>query len=565
MMVTSLKNKFINSKCTRCEAGFTIIEMLVAMTIAAMFFASFMAVVVATMQTMRTGDQRTVAQQNSRIAINFMADEIKQASELEPPQFTEYRDARTKGLPTSGQAVDLNNNAVYPVNRRSTDGSARGYIDLNHKDASPGLDEYVDFRSDGMPFDVRPLFPNKINFLMNQSAYFPNTRYSSYDPNYAGGIVDLDGQAITAADNFDNAQAAQVRISYEHQKQPPRTGLKSPLLPSDEGALKNLYLTVAGGSGGGVNLFNKPFVLLRNFEIDNVTGGALNDTVFNQTVFQNLNLIDAGGTPLGIQLPAPSSVLRQIIADHVLDVRFRYYHIRGGAWIEIRYDPYTEHMGQGKVQLPQNVNDGYYRYYNQYGEEIFVWATGNSQEKIDIPTTDIVETYKTEYDQDLTFMPTNEFERGLLLFEGWRFVNTVMITVKGSNQELLDTYLRTVSPEISSASYGTFDINNPDFGLGFVDFQKSGSYLGDAEGQNATNPLWHGADSYREGVSTPPGNSYIPPTDSTIYPFDYVDPNMNPNFDPGRFVTLQTMVIPPILQTRAVQAVSKLALGLSYI
>jgi len=527
------------------------------------------------MQTMRTGDQRTVAQQNSRIAVNFMADEIKQASELEPPSFTEYRDPRTQGLPTNGKAVNLNNGGreVYPIIRRSTDGSAEGIIDLNHKDATGGTDEYESFRmkkpgagdvSDGMPYDIRPLFPNKIDFLMNQSGYFPNTRYSSFDPNLAGGIIDLDGQATSV--DFDNAQSAPVRVTYEHQKQPPRTGFKSPLLPSDEGTIKNLFLTVAGGSGGGVNLFNKPFVLLRSFELDNVTGRGENDTSRNQT-FKYMDLIDPTGAFTGVQLPNPTPTLRQIVADHVLDIRFRYFHIRGGAWIEIRYDPYTDHMTQGTATQmpPENPDDGYYRYFDQYGNEIFTWATGNSQEKIDIPTSNIVQEYKDNYPDDLTFMPVNEYERGLLLFEGWRFVNAIMITVKGSNQELLDTYLRTVSPEISSQAYGTFDKDSPDFGLGFIDFQRTNSYLTDAEGQNAADPLWHGVDSYREGVTIPPGINYIPPDDNNNYPFDVVDPNLNPNFDPGRFVTLQTMVIPPILDTKATQAASQLTYGLSYL
>ena len=178
----------------RSEAGFTLVEMLVAMTIASIFFVSFTAVVVATIQTMKTGDQRTVAQQNARIAANYLADEIKQMSELEPPSYYEYRDPRTGGFPTNGECEDMFFNEVYPFVRRSTDGSLRGYIDLNHRDASSGIDEYEDFRDDGMPYDVRPLFPNKINFKMNQASYFPHTRYSNLKPPM-GKIIDLDGMS----------------------------------------------------------------------------------------------------------------------------------------------------------------------------------------------------------------------------------------------------------------------------------------------------------------------------------------------------------------------------------
>jgi prepilin-type N-terminal cleavage/methylation domain-containing protein len=207
------------------ESGFTLIEMLVAMTIASVFFASFTAVVIATVQTMKTGDQRTVAQQNSRIAVNFMADEVKQMQELETPSFSEYRDLKTGGLPRNGEVVDGFFNEVYPIHRQSTDGSARGYIDLENANASGGDDEYEEFRTDGMPFDVRPLFPNKLNFTMNQSEFFPHTRYSSMDPNLVGGTIDLDGLSFDLANNSDNAQSGSVRVSYEHQKQPPRFGL----------------------------------------------------------------------------------------------------------------------------------------------------------------------------------------------------------------------------------------------------------------------------------------------------------------------------------------------------
>jgi len=542
------------------DAGFTLIEMLVAMTIAGIFFAAFTAVVVATMQTMRTGDQRTVAQQNARIAINFLGDEIKQMSELEAPPFTEYRDPRTGGLPTKGDIVDYTQvNEVYPIIRRSTDGSARGYIDLNHVDATGGIDEYEMFRegltgtSDGMPYDVRPLFPNRIDFLMNQSSYFPSTRYSSLDPDLIGGIIDLDGISSDLANNSDNFQSAPIRISYEQQKQPPRTGLYP-----DEGALKDLYLTVFGVAGGGVNLLNEPFVLLRSFEVANVT----NENPFNFNINQTLKyypLVDPDGNDLGVDLPAPAPNLRQIVADHVLDLRFRYFYVRGGAWIEIRYDPYTEHMDKGGSGLPPSVNDGYYRYYDEKGNEIYVWATP-ADGKIDIPTSDIVQEYKDNY-SDLTFMPVNEFERGLLLFEGWRFVNTIMINVRSANQELQDIYFRTVANEISSPSSGNYAPNHPEFGLGFVDFQRGGDYL---SSENAADPLWHAVDSYREGVHINPMAAVIPP-DGPAGPFDFVEPNSNPTYDPGRFVTLQTMVAPPVLKGTAVQAVRRITYGLSYV
>lgn len=205
-------------------------------------------------------------------------------------------------------------------------------------------------------------------------------------------------------------------MTYEHQKQPPRWGL----VP-DEGLFKDLYLPVLGGAGGGVNLFDKAFVLLRSFEVDNVTGGNPNDWGFNSS-FKFHNLIDSAGNDSGIDLTRPSEDLRQIVADHVMDVRFRYFHIRGGLAIEIRYDPYTEHMSVDGSNLPANVNDGYYRYYDHYGQEIYVWSTPD-EATLDLPdpgstTQEIIDHWKDESPDRWTFMPATEYERGLLLFEG---------------------------------------------------------------------------------------------------------------------------------------------------
>ena len=547
------KNRFFTEIVS--EAGFTLVEMLVAMTIASVFFASFTAVVIATVQTLKTGDQRTVAQQNARIAANFLSDEIKQMSELEPPQFSEYRDQRTNSIPRNGECV-LNSigTEVYPVIRQSTDGSARGYIDLNHADASAGIDEYEDFRDDGMPYDIRPLFPNKINFLLNQSTYLPHTVYSTLNPLVPGGAIYLDGESFDLLNNSDNSQAADIRITYEHQKQPPRWGL----IP-DEGLLKDLYLPIFSSSGGGVNLFGKPFVLLRSFQIENVTGTGRNDWGFNETVSVPYNLVDPDGIDSGIDLTRPSDDLRQIVADHIVDIRFRYFHIRAGQSIEIRYDPYTEHTASSGGGTAVTTNDGYYRYFDQYGQEIFIWATPDEDE-LELPDPnltmmEIVEHWRDQSPRLWTFMPVNEFERGLFLFEGWRFVNAVMITIKAANPELQQDYFSSTVNDDT-----LIDKNEPDFGLGFVDFQKGGSYQ---DGLNVVDPLWHALDSYREGMKIDNTVTIYP--DGNDGPFDFVDPNGNAAFDPGRFVTLQTIVSPPILYSTSREAASQLTFGLSFI
>lgn len=527
------------------DAGFTLVEMLVAMMIAIIFFASFTAVIMATMQTLKTGDQRVVAQQNARIAISFLADEIKQMAELEYPAFSEYRDLQTGGLPRNGEVRDTFNNLVYPIYRRSTDSSNRGYIDLHHADAPLGIDEYEDFRDDGMPFDVRPLFPNRINFLLAQSTYLPHTRYSNLNPEFMGAPIHLDGPSSDVVNNADNAQAAKIRVSYEHSKQPPRWGVGD-----DRGLRKNLYLPVL--SSGGVTLYDKKFLLLRNFQIENITADSPNDIGLNATI-KWFDLVNELGTPSGVNLPMPNDNLRQLVAEHIADVRFKYFHIRGNMMIEIRYDPYTDNMESGGGRMPSHVNDGYYRYYDTYGQEIYVWATPDDFIDLPGPGDDVWEHYQ-QYDAP-TFMPVNEFERGTLLFEGWRLVNAVMITVKAMNPDLQNTFLQTISDEIT---YN--DPNHTAFGLGFTDFQRGESYINDFAGLNAADPLWHSLDSYRDGLSITP-TSDIKPWDADV--FDFALPNTNPAFDPGRLVTLQTIVRPPILQKTALDAVGGLRYGLS--
>ncbi|MCX6645535.1 MAG: prepilin-type N-terminal cleavage/methylation domain-containing protein [bacterium] len=60
----------------RQQKGFTLVEMLVALMISAIFFSIFVGVVLATFETLRSGDERTVAQQNARIGLNYIANDI---------------------------------------------------------------------------------------------------------------------------------------------------------------------------------------------------------------------------------------------------------------------------------------------------------------------------------------------------------------------------------------------------------------------------------------------------------------------------------------------------------
>jgi Mg2+/citrate symporter len=64
-----------------------LVEMLVALMIAAIFFSVLTGVILATFETLRTGDERTVAQENARVGLNYIANDIRHATEIAPLSF----------------------------------------------------------------------------------------------------------------------------------------------------------------------------------------------------------------------------------------------------------------------------------------------------------------------------------------------------------------------------------------------------------------------------------------------------------------------------------------------
>ncbi|MEO7993203.1 MAG: prepilin-type N-terminal cleavage/methylation domain-containing protein, partial [bacterium] len=546
-------------KCThhrdsRRAPGYTIIELLVALAIAAIFFTSFFAVVAATLQTLKTGDERTVAQQNARVAMSTLMNELKNTAEIAPRSAYEMTTQGLPGLPLDEDAVNPmeSGQRAYPILGRSTDDSSSGYVELDNGDASGGTEQYKEFRADKRPFDVRPLAPNRITVRLGNNQYFENTRYIYLNPQTGGATSawDLDNSPNDASGQpADNPTTTDLIVTYEQQVVPPRvsvyddlSGISPNQVYTDyilDGLVKRLYV-MSGGSG-------TPLVLDTD-SVGSATGGIAEKTSLTQDIvpdFYLLRSFQSADPPNVVDNVLPTSLvespgglgaasrrtdnvyippvhLRQPVADHVLDVRFRYWTEVGGQLIEIRYDPETSHMALGGGGMPDMDNDnGYYRYFDVYGNELYVWA--DKAGKIDVDET----SYFTDGQAYIDNYPvsalicTNETERGMLLFEGWRFINGLSVTLRTAN----DTYLQEY---VSSIDYTLTDPAAPEFGLGFTDF--GGANLS----ENMTNPLYRGVDDHRGGFFDAETGAIIQPGDTDS--FDIIEPLASTNYDPTKFI-----------------------------
>jgi len=531
-----------------------LIEMLVALLIASIFFSIFVGVVMATFETLRSGDERTVAQQNARVALNYIANDIRHATEIAPLRLEAYKDWATGGFPAVENAVDpFDPNFVteaWPIYRQSVDSDPVGYIDLS-MDGAPGEgDEYEDFRTDGFPYDVRALAPNRVSLLFFGDTYYPNTQY------WAGTGVskDLDANAL------QNSTTGVTRVTYEHQLVPPR---HPEVYPAEfSGRQKTFRMAVNRTNAEAIqedpnDSENKSdFVIVRSFEMDNPRSSLpdVGDTAHRAE--------DPGLGGVNYQIRVDEDFFRQPLADHVLNMRFRYWHIKGNVMLEIRYDPEQGNIG-GTGIAP---NDGYYRYFDIYGNEIYVWYN--------LDLGQLVPLLETNYTQaDLDNLPVNTFlidggatgddhyQQGLLLFEGWKFVNAVSITIKTANNRTLDIYRSTINNNIPHDNDPTNDL--PDEWMGFIDFGL-GTQFTDPDrielNVNKYDPFYQAADNVR--FSTAPVPSKV--TGQRVDLFDFVEPNINPNYNGSAFTTLQTFVVPPALVLKADAAVGQLRFGLRY-
>lgn len=557
------------SRTVRAHGGYTIIELLVALAISAIFFTSFLAVVATTLETLRTGDERTVAQQNARIALSTLMAEIRTAAEIEPRSAFEASAPGLPGLPRDDDGdAPLSNTDAWPVLARSTDASTTGYIELTTEEA--GGEQYPDFRDDERPYDVRPLSPNRLTIRLNNAQYLGNTRYSYIDPD-AGGITvpwDFD----ESGNNADNPTTADLMVTYEHQITPPRVTVYG--TPADidnqadyilDGLVKRLY--VMTGSGGtplildtdsinlaGGNNTDRPelasdyvpdFYLLRSFMATEPTN-AQNWSVPASAVENPSGNLSSASRTNGVFVPPVH--LRQPIADHILDVRFRYWFEWAGRMFEVRYDPEVARMGVGGGGSSGATN-GYYRYFDVNGNEMYVWSKPGVG-KIDVDEADYLadpQAYIDNYPSS-AFLCVNEFERGMLLFEGWRLISAVSVTLRAANESVLQDY-------VSSIDYTLNDSTLPEFGYGFTDF--GGANLG----ENMVDPLYRAADSHRGGYFDPEASQIYAASDIDV--FDIPEPLVSTNFEPTRFVTLQSMVAPPLLQDSSKEAQESFTLAFS--
>ena len=526
------------------QYGFTLIEMLVALLIASIFFSVFIGVVLATFETLRTGDERTTAQQNARVAINYIANDIRHATDIAPLRFEAYRDWATGGFPVNEDVIDPffgGATKAWPIYRESIDGDPRGYIDLDIKNGTGEGDEYISFRDDGLPYDVRALSPNKINLTFFGSSYFPETDYW----HGAWNQIDLD---LKGGGWVSNPTAGSVRVTYEHQLVAP---LHRELYdPNFSGREKSFDMVVSRQDANSI-ADKQEFVVVRSFSMRNPTQAT--PDVGETGIQPNNGANYLGNVSPQIRIDQP--LLRQPVADHVIGMRFRYWHISGNVMLEIRYDPNTADMG-GNV----TTNDGYYRYFNQYGREIYVYYNPTATQMVPLLKTDYTEADWDSVPGGSFYIDggddgTDEYQRGLLLFEGWKYVNAISITVKTANNQTLNIYKSSINQNVTVPGAPGYDLNNPDYGMGFVDFGLQDTFTDAAGTLNAYEPLYQGADNVRQSSIT----------FGTYNLFDFVEPNMNPNYDASAFTTLQTFVVPPALGQRADQATEQLRFRLDHI
>jgi len=510
------------------QRGFTLIEMLVALFIAGIFFSIFAGVVLATFQTLQSGDERTVAQQNARVSLNYIANDIRHAKEIAPLRFEAYRDWADGGFPYDGNVIDpffTGSVDAWPIYRRSVDGAPAdgnqdGIIDLDISGGSGDGDEYADFRNDGFPYDVRALAPNRIELMFFGSTYYPNTEYwSGVGSNWD---IDYDGSS------YPNSTAAMTRVMYEHQLVPPL----GPDLYSDASGfrgLKKQFNMVVNRSQADSIQDQDEFVIVRSFTVQN-------PTISKPDTGATAHRSDGDLGAINAQFREDEQVFRQPLGNHVVNLRFRYWHISGNRMLEIRYDPDTRNIAPSSI----GTDDGYYRYFDIYGNEIYVYYNWFTNEMVPLLPPNPSQN-------DIDDVPVNsffifggpdaddEFQRGILLFEGWKFVNAISVTVKTTNNRTLEIYRSTINHSLTDP-YTQFD-----YGMGFIDFGFDDRADIGTGTLNEYQPLYQGVDNIRASNSVVGG----------VPVFDFVEPNMNPNYTPNAFTTLQTFVAPPALKERA--------------
>jgi prepilin-type N-terminal cleavage/methylation domain-containing protein len=557
--------------------GFTIVEMLVAMAIAGIFLSIFIGVVMATFQTLRTGDERTSAQQNARIAMRFIVRDIKQAIEISPRRLEEPYDPATGDLPRDENSYSPFDDTEYsyPIFRRSTDADdfgtdSPGFIDLSHDGDGWDGDEYGQFRPDGYPYDIRPLAPNRLELMLNTDYFYSHTQYFGDDPETPDtppllpDPIEVNVDITPPGGPADNPQSLRTRVTYEHQIVPPKIQIYN---TSFDGNEKDFEFFVNRQGSLGVDV-DEEFCIVRSYEtefLDNV---------------RNFDVIRPSEVDPDLYVDAYA--FRQPLADHIIDVRFRYWHVEldngSRLWfdnnftnpdypyngynnmIEIRYDPDINNAHDdpnGGAGTPINTDDGYYRYFTPWGQEIYVWWNYDAGEMVEFVDESLPYPDKFGPVQNNSFYvyqdpdpDWEEYQRGILLFEGWRFINMISVTIRATNRSTLDKFKQSVDVRI-------IDPTLDDWRMGFIDFGRdidAPNGLWDMDNKNVYDPLYRGVDNYRSNAVTIGGNTA----------WDFVEPNINRLYDPNSFVTLEMFVIPPAMRTISEESELLLTYGFNH-
>jgi hypothetical protein len=548
--------------------------MMVTVMIATIFFGVFATVIYTTFNTLRTGDERVLAQQNARTAIDWMSREITQAEEINPPRFEEGSFGR---LAYGSVYDDSQPFSESQLRRQSDDDGGAEIVTLNDVTDNPmgwmalayGTFEILEperswelnpYAKHG--FDVRPLNPNRLSILKSGAQYYRHTNYVYWDDitnTPQEELINLNdrGRPVDPSDSFETI------VTFEHQVIPGNFDYR--LAQEDYadidflGRVKRFQIATLKTSFGNYpwykltgdspasafNVFQREFCIARSFEVlDPIQVDQRvppNSTFF--TPFQDATSVLQSDSP-GMTMP---------VADHIIDLRFRYFgRNEYGQEIEIRYDP--DPTASGFTYYKETTNDdgevveefypicpnlpgiGVYRYYDPYGNELD-FRTGNYNDDTGIYEITAPDGEAGDYESRNHWGGVND----KMIFEGWRYIDTIEITVRAASGETLDEFRSTIYNESPALA------RRPDYKMGFTSmavpgYDRDSTYFNPGLGVRGEK-YFYNVNNYRRG---PNGDDAF-----GWRRFDFSEPVVNPDFNPGEYITLQKRVRPPIIASRA--------------
>jgi hypothetical protein len=548
--------------------------MMVTVLIATIFFGVFATVIYTTFNTLRTGDERVLAQQNARTAVDWLAREIVQAKEINPPRFEEG----SFGKQAYGSLLDDTGPFSESQIRRQPDDDGgsdtgpnpMGWMALRwgtfqamEPDRSFELNPYAKHG-----FDIRPLHPNRLSILKSGAQYYKHTNYAWWED--IGGtpyeeVINLNDRSrpVDPPDCFDTI------ITFEHQVIPGNFDYRMVEEDYNEleltGRVKRFHIATIKTSVGNYpwykltgdspassfNVFNREFSISRSIEVldpreedERVPPNSVYYTPFSDAT--STLMIDSPG-------------LAMPVADHIIDLRFRYFgRNEYGQEIEIRYDAdpgsnptscggggYWKGCTNDDGEWTQDINItehipgiGVYRYYDPYGNELS-FSTGDSDipEDSGILSIEILDGAGGDYNSrnNLGGIPMS------MVFEGWRYIDTVEITIRAASGETLEDFRGSIYNESPNLA------DRPDFMMGFTSmavpgYDRDNPFFDNSRGVRGEKHFYN-VNNYRRDEN---GNDAFGRNR-----FDFSEPVVNPDFNPGEYITIQKRVQPPIIASKA--------------